>query len=116
MSAAVVAVINSSPDAVELLTTVLELAGFVTVCGYTHDVRDGRMDLGAFIHQHQPQVVVYDIAPPYEQNWRFFEHLRATILKGCVFVVTSTNAARVEGLAAHGAAAQVRIETRGGTS
>lgn len=40
-----------------------------------------------------------DIAPPYEPNWRFFEHLRETILKGCVFVITSTNAARVEGLA-----------------
>jgi CheY-like chemotaxis protein len=99
MSASVVAVINTSPDTVALLTTVLECAGFVTVFGYTHDIRDGRMDLGAFIRQHQPQVIVYDIAPPYEQNWRFFEHLRETILKGRVFVITSTNAARVEGLA-----------------
>ena len=101
MRPSVVAVINTSPDTVELLTAVLEVAGFVTVCGYTHDIRDGRMDLGAFIRQHQPQVVVYDIAPPYEHNWRFFEHLRETILKGCVFVITSTNAARVEELTAH---------------
>lgn len=99
MSAPVVAVINTSPDTLDLLTTVLELAGFVTVSGYTHEIRDGRMDLGALIRQHQPKVVVYDIAPPYEANWRFFEHLRATILQGCVFVLTSTNAALVEGLA-----------------
>ena len=99
MSAGVVAVINTSPDTVELLTAVLEGAGFVTVSAYTHDIRHGHMDLEAFIRQHHPQVVVYDIAPPYEPNWRFFEHLRATILNGYAFVITSTNAARVEALA-----------------
>ena len=99
MSATVVAVINTSPDTVELLKDALEFAGFVAVCSYTHDIRDGRIDLEAFLRQHQPKVIVYDIAPPYERNWRFFEHLRETVLKGYVFVLTSTHAAQVERLA-----------------
>ena len=96
MAAPVVAVINTSPDTVELLSVALEGAGFVTVSSYTHDIRDGRVDLAAFLSQHQPSVVVYDIAPPYERNWRFFEHLRETVMKGYVFVLTSTHAAQVE--------------------
>lgn len=98
MSATVVAVINTSADTVELLSSALECAGFVTVCSYTHDIRDGRIDLEAFLRQHRPTVIVYDIAPPYDRNWRFFEHLRETALKGYVFVLTSTHPARVEQL------------------
>jgi DNA-binding NarL/FixJ family response regulator len=74
-----------SPDTVELLSVALESAE-------------------AFLRQHQPTVIVYDIAPPDERNWRFFEHLRETVLKGYVFVLTSTHAAQVErliGRAAH---------------
>jgi CheY-like chemotaxis protein len=46
---------------------------------------DGSVDLEALLRQHKPTVIVYDIAPPYVRNWRFFEHLRETILKGHVF-------------------------------
>jgi hypothetical protein len=68
VAAPVVAVIKTSPDTVELLSVALEGAGFVTVSSYTHDIRDGRVDLAGFLSQHQPTVVVYDIAPPYERN------------------------------------------------
>src|ERR1041384_5606879 len=71
----VVAVINTSPDVVELLRAALEQAGLVTVSAFTYDIRDGRVDLEAFIRQHDPRVVVYDIAPPYDVNWRLFEHV-----------------------------------------
>jgi DNA-binding response OmpR family regulator len=107
MPATVVAVINTSPDTVELLSVALECAGFVTVCSYTHDIRDGRLDLEAFLRQHKPTVIVYDIAPPYDRNWRFFEHLRETILKGYVFVLTSTHSAQVEKLAGRSAVYEV---------
>jgi hypothetical protein len=29
------------------------------------------------MRQYRPAVVVYDIAIPYEQNWRLFEHIRS---------------------------------------
>ena len=92
----VVAVINTSPDTVAILTDLLERAGFLVVSTYTHHIRDGTVDLDAFLRMHRPRVIVYDIAPPYERNWRLLQHLRQTILAGYQFVLTTTNPARVD--------------------
>jgi hypothetical protein len=94
-----IAVINSTPDAVELLRNAFTAAGFVVVTCYTHDIRDGKVDFEAFMRQHQPRVIVYDIAPPYGQNFRLYEHIRSMpAARGCQFVITSMNPARLEGL------------------
>jgi CheY-like chemotaxis protein len=63
-------------------------------------LRDGKVELEAFMRQHQPRVIVYDIAIPYEQNWRLFEHIRETpACAGVSFVVTTTNIRHVQQLA-----------------
>jgi CheY-like chemotaxis protein len=94
------AVVNSTPDTIELLRQLFFQAGFMVVSCFTHDIRDGRIDFEAFMRQHQPRVVVYDIAPPYERNYRLFEHVRAMpVSEGCQFVLTSTNPARLAHLA-----------------
>ena len=96
----VVAVLDTSPDTVELLRNVLQQAGFTVVCAYIHDIREGRVDLEAFLRAHQPAVVVYDIAVPYEESWRFFQHIRSRESFGkCQFVLTTTNAREVAKLA-----------------
>ena len=96
----VVAVFNTSEDTTDLLRVVLEQAGFVVVTAFTNLLRDGRTDFEAFMRQHKPRVVVYDIAIPYEQNWRLFEHFRDTpASKGVVFVLTTTNVMQVEKIA-----------------
>jgi CheY-like chemotaxis protein len=94
----VVAVINTAPDTVDLLKDALERAGFVVVSTYTHAIRDGEVDIEAFLRAHQPKVIVYDIAPPYERNWALFQNLRQTVLSGHRFVLTSVNSAQVEKL------------------
>jgi hypothetical protein len=94
----VVAIINTSPDTVDILKDLFERAGLVVVTTYTHLIRDGEVDLPEFLRTHQPGVIVYDIAPPYEQNWRFLQHLRHTILTDYRFVLTTTNPARLEPL------------------
>jgi len=100
MKAPVVAVINSTPDIVDMLRFAIESAGFVAVTALTFEVRDGEVDLDRFIAQHEPLVIVYDIAPPYETNWRLFEHVSAMpIMRGRQFVLTSTNARHVTALA-----------------
>jgi CheY-like chemotaxis protein len=97
----VVAVFNTSPDVVDMLRLALELEGFVVVSGMTFDIRDGHLDLEAFIKTHQPDVIVYDIALPYEQNWKLCRHVRARpVVADIPFVLTSTNAARVRPLTA----------------
>ena len=91
----VVAVVNSSPDTVEILRATLAQAGMTVVCAYTHEIRDGKIDVQNFASEHQPQVVVYDLAPPYDQNWRLFQDVRhTTALNRCRFIITSTNPER----------------------
>jgi CheY-like chemotaxis protein len=95
-----VAVFNTSPDATDVLRVALEQAGLMVVTGFTFDIRDGKLDLESFMRQHRPHAIVYDIAPPYDVNWRLFEHVRASpALNGCPVVLTSTNVRYVEQLA-----------------
>jgi CheY-like chemotaxis protein len=92
----VVAVFNTSQDIVELLRIVLEQAGYVVVSAYTHEIRDNKVDVEALVRAHRPQAIIYDVAPPYEENWRLFEHIsRMPFLAGIKFMLTTTNIRRV---------------------
>jgi len=94
-------VINTSPDIVDMLRIALERAGIVVVSTFTHQVRDGEVDFERFVAQHQPGVILYDIAPPYDRNFQLFEHIRRMpVMAGRHFVITSTNARQVERLVA----------------
>jgi len=93
----VVAVINTSPDVVDMLRLTLEHAGIVVVSAMTWEIREGEVDLERFVGQHRPKVIVYDVAPPYENNWQLFQHIRAMpVMAGIRFVITTTNAQQVE--------------------
>ena len=78
----VIAVFNSSDDTVELLRTALEHEGFQTVVGHIPDLKKGELDLVGFIEHHSPNVIVYDISPPYEQNWAFLRLVRSSQAAG----------------------------------
>jgi CheY-like chemotaxis protein len=96
----VVAVCNTSPDVIDLLRLTLEGAGFVVVTLMTFEARDGTIEVERFLEQHDPDVVVYDIALPYEANWRLFCHLRhLPAMRERPIVVTTTNARHVRPLA-----------------
>jgi CheY-like chemotaxis protein len=91
-----IAVINSNDDTVEMLRIQLESAGMVTVSAHVPDIKRGKLDFQEFVRQHRPDVAVYDIGPPYEENWTFFSLLRTTdAAKGIGFVVTTTNRDRL---------------------
>ena len=99
-NAPVVGVFNTSEDTTDLLRVVLEQAGYVVVTAFTNALRDGKIDLEALMRQHRPRVIVYDIAIPYEQNWRLFEHIRdSPACQGVRFVLTTTNVAQVQKVA-----------------
>ena len=100
-SLATVGLFHSNPDALLPLRRLLESAGFDVVAALIPDVRDGRCDVNAMMARHDPGVVVYDIGPPYEENWAMFQQLRSTSMRDRRFVITSANPARVEQLTAH---------------
>lgn len=101
--APVVGLFNTSPDTVEMLRIVLEREGFIVVAAYTFQLRDGEVDIEALVRQHRLRVVVYDVAPPYDRNWRLFEHFKTMpAMQGITFVVTTTNIQRVRDVAGAG--------------
>jgi hypothetical protein len=93
----VVAIVNTNPDLVRILRMALEKAGFVVFEIHIEDIKLGAANVDSFLTQHDPKVIVYDIAPPYDMNWRFLEHLRtATGFRDRRFVLTSVNVRHVE--------------------
>jgi CheY-like chemotaxis protein len=96
----VIAVLNTSEDTIEMLKQFFEHKGFVVVTAFTRALREGKTDLEAFMRQHQPDVIVYDVALPYEENWRLLAHIRSSpACDGVPFVLTTTNEAQVRKVA-----------------
>ena len=95
-----VAVINSNEDTVEMLRACLQHHGFsAVVTGHVPDVKRGSLDIVQFIAAHDPRVFVWDITPPYEENWRFVHMLMGhEQLQGRHFVLTTTNRRALESL------------------
>lgn len=96
----VAAVFNTSPDLIDVLRHAFEPAGIVVVSVLTFQIREAVVDLENFLRQHNPDVVVYDIAPPYDANWQLFQHIRSLdAMQGRKVVLTSINRKQVEKLA-----------------
>jgi len=90
-----VAVINTSVETIELLREILADDGYTVVGSPDTTVtmfKRGQDDLRAFLTAADPQVIVWDIALPYEENWRYFEtQRRAGLFAGRGVVLTTTN-------------------------
>jgi len=94
-----VSVINGLQDTIDMLRFVLEDAGFRVVDTQARDVRRGEVDLAEFVQRHDAAVVLYDIAIPYDENWRALQERRAApALATTPFVVTTTNQRALEGV------------------
>lgn len=88
----VIAIVNTNDDLVQALKEALENEGFATVTLHIRDIKAGKADFGGFLQAHEPAVVIYDIAVPYESNWTFFQTLRKLPeCQGQAFVVTTVN-------------------------
>ena len=88
----VVAVVNTNDDLVQVLRDSLLREGFDVVTTHIRDIKAGRHDFDAFLSNHDPTVVIYDISVPYEDNWTFFQTLRKLPeARDREFVVTTVN-------------------------
>jgi DNA-binding response OmpR family regulator len=92
-----VAVVNSSEDTVEMLRTLLEQEGWETVQAHADDIKRGRTDFLKYLETHDPQVIIWDVPPPYDQNWAFLQLVRSSrAMDGRVVIVTTTNKPALE--------------------
>ena len=90
---ATIAIFNASDDTVDVLAEQLQHLSHV-VRAYLREFRQGKHDIGAFIREHDPRVVIWDVSVPYYRNWAFLQKVRSTpTLEGRHLIVTTPNAA-----------------------
>jgi CheY-like chemotaxis protein len=90
----VVAVVNSNEDLVNIIRETLEDEGFTVCTGHIAHIKHGQEDFLQFLDQHDPRVVIWDLAPPYSENWTFVQTLRAVPkVQERTFVFTTVNRA-----------------------
>jgi DNA-binding NarL/FixJ family response regulator len=88
----VIAIINTSEELTELFQHLLARDGYRIVVAYAHDLKRGEPSPEAFLREHDPAVVIWDIAIPYEENWAFFQDVTgAEVSQGRHFILTTTN-------------------------
>lgn len=94
-----VAIFNSSEDTIGVLKVALEDQGFAVSSGHVADIKKGQVDVIDFVAQHHPDVIIYDVALPYEENWTFLRLLQTSeALKGIRWVITTTHSMRLREL------------------
>jgi DNA-binding response OmpR family regulator len=95
----IVALFNASDDTIDMVQKLLTASGSDQTLIWCHfaDLKKGIVDFGRYMDKHNPEVVIFDVSPPYDENWRFFKTMRdANTMKGRGMVLTTTNKARLD--------------------
>jgi len=89
-----VIVINANIDTCAMLEEYFGVHGWRTASFAAKDVRDGTVAVNELMAL-RPDVIVFDVAIPYESNWQTAQRLRNDVKIDCPIVVTTTNEAAV---------------------
>jgi hypothetical protein len=95
----VVALFNASDDTVDMVQKLLTTSGRDQVLIWCHfaDLKKGIVDFRKYMEKHNPEVVIFDLSPPYDENWRFYRAMRdSREMKGRGVVLTTTNKNRLD--------------------
>src|SRR3984893_14394387 len=98
-SEGIVALFNASDDTIDMIQTLLKQAGGAQSLVWCHfaDLKKGVVDFKRYLNKHNPEVVIFDISPPYDENWQFFKTMRdADVMRGRGSVLTTTNKNRLD--------------------
>lgn len=99
MKKGIIAILNSTIDVIEVIESILEDEGFNVVGGLIPEFRRGHRSLLKFMNDHDPELIIYDIPPPYEENLAFLEIIQnMKAFEGKKFIFTTTNVAILEKL------------------
>jgi DNA-binding response OmpR family regulator len=95
----IVALFNASDDTIDMIQALLIEAGGAQSLVWCHfaDLKKGVVDFKKYLNKHNPEVVIFDISPPYDENWQFFKTMRdADVMRGRGSVLTTTNKNRLD--------------------
>jgi hypothetical protein len=94
-----VALFNASDDTIDMMEGLLAKAGAGQVLMSCHfaDLKKGLVNFDTFMDEHNPEVVIFDLSPPYAENWLFFKTMRdSETMMGRGMVLTTTNKDRLD--------------------
>jgi DNA-binding response OmpR family regulator len=92
----VVALFNASDDTIDMVQTLLTAQQTLIWCHFA-DLKKGNVDFVEYMTTHNPEVVIFDLSPPYDENWHFFKTMRDDeTMKGRGVVLTTTNKNRLD--------------------
>jgi CheY-like chemotaxis protein len=90
-------ILNNSAPLIKMLCEWFEQHGYHCDTALLADMRDAHEEVGGFIKEHRPDVVIYDIGMPYPSSWDLLEVIRtAPALQNQPFVVTTPNKRKLE--------------------
>ena len=94
-----VVIFNSSQDTIDVLRLALEKEGFAIASAHVSSIKSGEIDVLEFVDTHAPDAIVFDVALPYEENWKFLRLLQSSeALKHIPWVLTTTHKKRLQEL------------------
>jgi hypothetical protein len=98
-AAGVVALFNASDDTIDMIEGLLKEArsGQTLVWCHFSDLKKGKVDFARYLGEHNPEVVIFDLSPPYAPNWQFYMTMRDSEgMRGRGAVLTTTNKNRLD--------------------
>jgi hypothetical protein len=98
-AAGIVALFNASDDTIDMIQTILKEGVRAQTLVWCHfaDLKKGIVDFVKYVAKHNPEVVVFDISPPYDENWKFYKTMRdSDVMRGRGSVLTTTNKNRLD--------------------
>jgi DNA-binding response OmpR family regulator len=95
----VVALFNASDDTIDMIQRLLTAAdsGQTLIWCHFADLKKGIVNFDKYIAKHNPEIVIFDLSPPYDENWQYFKTMRdAKAMQRRGVVLTTTNKARLD--------------------
>src|SRR5580704_19396514 len=95
----IVALFNASDDTIDMIQSLLTTSGRNQTLIWCHfaDLKKGIVDFAKYMEKHNPEVVIFDLSPPYDENWKFFKTMRDDkMMNGRGMVLTTTNKDRLD--------------------
>jgi DNA-binding response OmpR family regulator len=95
----IVALFNASDDTIDMIQAILTTSDSAQTLVWCHfaDLKKGIVNFKKYLQKHNPEVVIFDISPPYDENWHYFKTMRdSESMKGRGSVLTTTNKNRLD--------------------
>ncbi len=69
------ALFNASDDTIDMVQKLLTDSGGDQTLIWCHfaDLKKGVVNFDNYMDKHNPEVVIFDLSPPYDENWRFLQ-------------------------------------------